>query len=165
LSVSGVACVIAKVMVEYTFRFSWLITQTMHTKSFYTQQHCYVSLKLYTLAGFEPGSSHCLGGCDVHCAQPPGQGRVFLPPSKCLNLGVFTKKTIFKLHRVARHCPTQLGWILIWLDAVIRHIVTQILSFVLIPIILHKTTISITNVFILYNRANPIIVMYINLQS
>jgi hypothetical protein len=32
-------------------------TQTMHIKSFYTQQYCYVSLKTYTLAGFEPGSS------------------------------------------------------------------------------------------------------------
>jgi hypothetical protein len=34
----------------------------------YTQQLCYVSLKPYTLAGFEPGSS--CSWCDVHCATP-----------------------------------------------------------------------------------------------
>jgi hypothetical protein len=32
-------------------------TQTMNIKSFYMQQHYYVSLKPYTLAGCEPGSS------------------------------------------------------------------------------------------------------------
>jgi hypothetical protein len=31
-------------------------TPTMHIKSFYIQRHCYVSLKPFTLAGFEPGS-------------------------------------------------------------------------------------------------------------
>jgi hypothetical protein len=31
--------------------------QCICIKSFYTQQHRYVSLKPYTLAGFEPGSS------------------------------------------------------------------------------------------------------------
>jgi hypothetical protein len=46
-------------------------TQTMHIKSFYTHRHCYVSLKPYTLAGFELGSSW--GGCDFHCATPPGR--------------------------------------------------------------------------------------------
>jgi hypothetical protein len=46
-------------------------TQTMHFKLFYTHQHCYDSLKPYTLAGFEPGSSCSWGGCDVHCATPP----------------------------------------------------------------------------------------------
>jgi hypothetical protein len=48
-------------------------TQTMHIKSFFTQQHCYVSLKPFTLAGFEPGSSCSWGRCDVLCAMPPGQ--------------------------------------------------------------------------------------------
>jgi hypothetical protein len=33
-------------------------TQTMPITLFYTQQHCYVSLKPYTLMGFEPGSSN-----------------------------------------------------------------------------------------------------------
>jgi hypothetical protein len=28
--------------------------------------------KPYTLAGFEPGSSCSWGGCDAHCATPPG---------------------------------------------------------------------------------------------
>jgi hypothetical protein len=43
-------------------------TQTIHVKPVYTQQHCYVFLKPYPLAGFEPW-----GGCDVHCATPPGR--------------------------------------------------------------------------------------------
>jgi hypothetical protein len=30
-------------------------------------------LKPYTPAGFEPGSSRSWGGCDVHCATPPGR--------------------------------------------------------------------------------------------
>jgi hypothetical protein len=51
----------------------------MHIKSFYTQQHCYVSPKKpYTLVGFEPGSSCSWGGCDVHCATPPGQVTYFM---------------------------------------------------------------------------------------
>jgi hypothetical protein len=47
-------------------------TQTMHIKSFYTQQPFYVTLKPYTMAGFKPGSSCSWGGCDAHCATPPG---------------------------------------------------------------------------------------------
>jgi hypothetical protein len=38
-------------------------------KSFYTQQHCCVSLKPYTLTGFEPVSSYSWGGCDVQCVK------------------------------------------------------------------------------------------------
>jgi hypothetical protein len=47
----------------------------MHIKAFYTQQHCYVSLKtiyMHTLAGFKPGSSCSCVGCDAPCATPPG---------------------------------------------------------------------------------------------
>jgi hypothetical protein len=47
----------------------FLNTQAMYIKSVYTQQHC--------LAGFEPGSFCYRDGCDVHCATPPGQQKVF----------------------------------------------------------------------------------------
>jgi hypothetical protein len=39
--------------------------------------HCFVSLKIpYTLVGFEPGSSHFWGRCDVQCATPTGHAYV-----------------------------------------------------------------------------------------
>jgi hypothetical protein len=54
--------------------FSFQPTNNAHYihMSFCTQQHCYVSLKTYTLSGFEPGSSCSWGGCVVHCATQPG---------------------------------------------------------------------------------------------
>jgi hypothetical protein len=38
--------------------------------------------------------------------------------------GLFTQNAIFMSHRVVRQRPTQLGLILIWLDAVARHTAT-----------------------------------------
>jgi hypothetical protein len=52
--------------------FLLFISQTMHINLFYTQQHCYVSLKTLHPGGIRTRVFCSWGRCDVHCATPPG---------------------------------------------------------------------------------------------
>jgi hypothetical protein len=59
--------------------FSFLHTNNAYQVIIYvhTQLHCYVSLQTLYPAGFKYVSSCSWGGCDVHCATPPGHCKTF----------------------------------------------------------------------------------------
>jgi hypothetical protein len=68
-------------------------TRTMHIKSFYTQQHCYVSLKTLYPGGIRTRVCCLLGRCDVLCGTPPGHEYPFLILSFGQNFSMTLQET------------------------------------------------------------------------